>query len=415
MNVLFINFRTNGSSALLRTKSALEENGVMVKSFTYRSLVKEDNPIRISKINRLLFFLMFLSDFFITKFIYDKKGMFFSRNSSYFSSYLARKYRDLFNNFDILHLHWVGHGFISTDFLLKLKLKKIVITFHDYYFLTGGCHVPIECEKYISECRNCPAGSNFNDFQLNNFNEKKELFQRVKVFAIAPSQIMAFKIRNSELGKFIYQVAVVPNPIDTNLYKPINLIDYKRDIDERLPDNKKVVLMVANDLSDRNKGLDLLVEALSTIKELENFCLVTVGSKMPTYSVELGFEIIHLGLLNEASDLIDIYNRSYMTVVPSRFESFSQVTLESLSCGTPVVAFDSSGPSEILTNSVNGFLVKDFSVIELGKKIESLLLDPVQRKLFSENGRKMVENKYSLMAVGDLLKSEYNSILKFKC
>jgi glycosyltransferase involved in cell wall biosynthesis len=408
LNILFINFRTNGSSALGRTAMALKENGVMVKSFTYLALIKEDIPIRISKFDRFLFFLMFLNDLFITRLFYRNNGIFFSRNLGLFSGYLARKYNEIFNSVDLVHLHWVGHGFMSADFLLKLNLKKLVITFHDYYFLTGGCHVPMECDKYVTECRNCPSRSLFYDFQLKNFNEKKKLFERLNVYALAPSKTMATKIRNSELGKLIYKVIVIPNPLDVNVFKPLDPLAYESDFKYILPETKKVVLFVANNLSDKNKGLDLLYLALEYIKDKSNFCLVTVGNNMPKQLGNSGFEIIHLGALNNT---VKIYNRAYITVVPSRFESFSQVTLESLSCGTPVIAFDSSGPSEIISNNINGFLVQDFSIVELGRKIERLLLDPLERKLFSENGRRLVKNKYSLKSVGELLKSEYNSII----
>jgi glycosyltransferase involved in cell wall biosynthesis len=408
MNILFINFRSNASSALLRTSRALSEVGVTVHSFTFRSLVKEDLPLKISMLNRWLFSLNFLIDLFITRFVYRKSDMFFSRNLNLGSRFLANQYNGIINNFDLVHLHWVGHGFISTDFLLKLKLNKLVITFHDYYFLTGGCHVPVDCEKYITECKNCPVGGFFNDFQFKNFNEKKKLFKGLNVYALAPSETMAFKIRNSELGKLIYKVIVIPNPLDVNVFKPLDPLDYESDFKNILPETKKIVLFVANNLSDKNKGLDLLYLSLKYINEKSNFCLVTVGNNMPEELGNSGFEIIHLGALNNT---VKIYNRAYITVVPSRFESFSQVTLESLSCGTPVIAFDSSGPSEIISNNINGFLVQDFSVVELGRKIERLLLNPLERKLFSENGRRMVKNKYSLKSVGELLKSEYSSII----
>jgi glycosyltransferase involved in cell wall biosynthesis len=339
--------------------------------------------------------------------------MFFSRNLNLWSRFLANQYNSVINNFDLVHLHWVGHGFISTDFLLKLKLNKLVITFHDYYFLTGGCHVPIDCEKYITECKNCPVGGFFNDFQLKNFNEKKRLFNEVKVFAIAPSEIMALKIRKSELGKLIHQVSVVPNPIDINIYKPLDSIVIESRLNLMLPNNKKVILFIASDLSDKNKGLDLLFLSLLSINKDSNFCLVTVGAKMPADIMNIGFEIINLGPLNDTAEIVDVYNRAYMTVVPSRFESFSQVTLESLSCGTPVIAFDSSGPSEIIVDSINGFLVESFSFSDFGNKIERLLLDSDLRKFFSKNGRRMVEEKYSLKAVGELLQSKYNHIINW--
>jgi glycosyltransferase involved in cell wall biosynthesis len=408
MRVVFLNFRNNGSSALLRTSRALSEVGVSVHSFTFRSFVKEDLSLRISLFNWLLFYFNFLIDLFITRFVYRKSDMFFSRNLNLWSRYLASQYIRIMNSFDLVNIHWVGHGFISTDFLLRLKLNKLVITFHDYYFLTGGCHVPIDCEKYIAECRNCPAAGFLSDFQLNNFKEKKKLFKEVKVFAIAPSEIMALKIRKSELGKLINQVFVVPNPIDTIIYKPLDLKVIRSRFNNILPKNKKVILFVASDLSDKNKGLDLLLMSLSSINKDSNFCLVTVGAKMPVDLISIGFEIINLGPLNDTAEIVDVYNRAYLTVVPSRFETFSQVTLESLSCGTPVVAFDSSGPSEIITDGINGFLVESFSCSAFGNRIEMLLLDYDLRNLFGENGRKMVEEKYCLKAVGELLQSSYS-------
>lgn len=413
MRVVFLNFRSNASSAFLRTISALSEVGVIVHSFTFRSLVKEDFPVKISIFNRFLFSLNFLIDLFITRFIYRKSDMFFSRNLNLWSRFLAHQYKSVMVDFDLVHLHWVGHGFISTDFLLKLRLKKLVITFHDYYFLTGGCHVPIDCEKYITECKNCPVGVFINDFQLKNFNEKKLLFKEVKTFAIAPSEIMALKIRKSELGKLFHQVSVVPNPIDIDIYKPLDSIVIESRFNDVLPKNKKVILFIANDLSDKNKGLDLLFSSLSSIDIDSKFCLVTVGANMPADLINISFEIINLGTLNDTAEIVDVYNKAYMTVVPSRFESFSQVTLESLSCGTPVIAFDSSGPSEIIVDSINGFLVESFSFSDFGNKIESLLFDPELRKYFSKNGRKMVEEKYSLKAVGELLRSEYNRIINW--
>jgi len=116
MQVVFLNFRSNASSALLRTSSALSEVGVTVHSFTFRSLVKEDLPLKISIFNRLLFSLNFLIDLFITRFVYRKSDMFFSRNLNLGSRFLANQYNGIINNFDLVHLHWVGHGFISTDF-----------------------------------------------------------------------------------------------------------------------------------------------------------------------------------------------------------------------------------------------------------------------------------------------------------
>ena len=53
--------------------------------------------------------------------------------------------------------------------------------------------------------------------------------------------------------------------------------------------------------------------------------------------------------------------------MPSRYEEFGLVALEALASGTPVIAFNSAGPSEFIENGSNGFLVKD--VGEMAQKI----------------------------------------------
>ncbi len=66
---------------------------------------------------------------------------------------------------------------------------------------------------------------------------------------------------------------------------------------------------------------------------------------------------------------MELFQISDLTLVISRYETFSQVALESLILGTPVVAFDLTGPKDILSNSKSGFLVKAFNVDQFAKKM----------------------------------------------
>jgi glycosyltransferase involved in cell wall biosynthesis len=411
MNVLFVNFRNDSSSALLRTSEALKISEIQVHYFRLKSFVKEDFSINLSKINRVVFYVLFFIDLFITRVVYKRTRMFFSRNFNLFANFCAASFKGVFKKYDLVHIHWVGHGFISTEFLLKLNLDKIVITFHDFYFITGGCHVPDQCLKYIEECKNCPAGVCFKDFQLGNFNEKKEFFSTLKVYALAPSNAMASKIKNSHLGRMMRNISVIPNAIDTDLYKPFSELSRFEKYVSLVDSRSKFILFVANDLSDTNKGLDILIEALNSIECNEKICLLLVGERVPFYIENLKIDFVHLGKVDNVANLVEVYNLAYITVVPSRFESFSQVTVESMSCGTPVVAFDSSGPAEIISPNIDGLLATSFAAEDLGIKINLLVENVELRNLFSINGRFAILEKYGFEAVGRMLKNHYMRII----
>jgi glycosyltransferase involved in cell wall biosynthesis len=56
--------------------------------------------------------------------------------------------------------------------------------------------------------------------------------------------------------------------------------------------------------------------------------------------------------------LPDIYSNADILLLPSRFDTFSCVVLEAMSCGLPVVAYKTKGPKDIIQHNKNGFLVK---------------------------------------------------------
>ena len=411
MKILFINFRNNASSAVLRIAESLRKVGNEVSIFSYLSFVENDKVFQSRGFGNALFTVLFWYDVFITRFIYKKTGRLFSRNSNLFSNILPKIYSNYFNKFHLIHLHWVGHGFISSDFLLNVKSEKIVLTLHDYYFITGGCHIPGECLNYTESCVNCPAKSGFLDLPSKNFEQKENLYRTKKIYVTVPSETMRSKVLNSYLGHLFQEVIVVPNPIDICVYKPIMISFKEESIFNNLPKNKKFILLVSNNLMDHNKGLDLLSASLQCIKNLDSICLLTVGNNYSQISDKLNFCHHHFGEIESTNEMIKIYNLAYMTVVPSRFESFSQVTLESMSCGSPVVAFDSSGPSEIITNNVDGFLIKSFSIEDYTEKIDTLLGDEVLRDSFSKKSRERVVLKYSYEAIGLIMKNYYKKII----
>ena len=71
-------------------------------------------------------------------------------------------------------------------------------------------------------------------------------------------------------------------------------------------------------------------------------------------------EALYLGWIDH-SDLPRIFSAADLLVLPSKFDTFSCVVLESLSCGLPVVAYKTKGPKDIIEDGINGFVVTNQS------------------------------------------------------
>jgi glycosyltransferase involved in cell wall biosynthesis len=81
----------------------------------------------------------------------------------------------------------------------------------------------------------------------------------------------------------------------------------------------------------------------------------------------------------------ELYTIADLCIVPSRYETFSQVTLESIQFGTPVVAFDLTGPKDIIQDGVSGFLVPSFNIDQFcNKVIESMNYKMLNEDILTE-------------------------------
>ena len=59
-----------------------------------------------------------------------------------------------------------------------------------------------------------------------------------------------------------------------------------------------------------------------------------------------------------------------MLLLTSRYEPFGMVLPEAMSCGLPVIAFDCPyGPADIITDDMDGFLVKDWDIMSFADKV----------------------------------------------
>jgi glycosyltransferase involved in cell wall biosynthesis len=81
--------------------------------------------------------------------------------------------------------------------------------------------------------------------------------------------------------------------------------------------------------------------------------------------MNMGFDTTNFGFVNDNNYLSYLYSAADVFVFPSIYEAFGKTVVESMSCGTPVVAFDNSGPSELIEHKKNGYLASAFNSKDL--------------------------------------------------
>ena len=87
------------------------------------------------------------------------------------------------------------------------------------------------------------------------------------------------------------------------------------------------------------------------------------------------------------STIYEEYLRSSMLLMTSRYEPFGLVLPEAMSCGLPVIAFDCPyGPAEIITDGVDGFLIRNRSIEDYVDKVCLLMEDEELRRKMGQEG-----------------------------
>lgn len=163
---------------------------------------------------------------------------------------------------------------------------------------------------------------------------------------------------------------------------------------------EKVVIVVANLIPYKGHG-DLLEAAQEVLKHIPQavFLLVGedrgIGRDLRKMAIDLGIaaKIKFLGLRH---DIPSLMAASDLSVLPSHEEGFSNVILESMAAGLPVVATRVGGNPEAVEDGVTGWLVPPGNPAAMAEKIIDLLGDPKRAKLWGQLGRNRVKQVFTV-------------------
>nr|AXL04826.1 glycosyltransferase [Aeromonas hydrophila] len=304
---------------------------------------------------------------------------------------------------EIFHLHWFNNDTISIFDLDKIPLNSI-ITLHDEWLYCGSEHYydPNHDKKldFISGYHFFSSGSFGFGWQYVIWRIKvAKLKNRSDIIYTVPSSWMLKRAKSSLILKNS-TVLLLPNPIDVNVFYPRV---FRKELRSTLSFYKNEFVICFGAIGGKKnplKGGHILDRALKIVAEKirlegKEIRLVIFGQSGED-KVLHGFRTSYAGHIKEQSALADLFCASDCVVVPSIVESFGQVAAESMACGTPVVAFRTSGLTDIVIDGVNGFLAEPFEPVSLADKVIQIAsLSNEEKYNYSVRARKHIEDSFS--------------------
>ena len=364
-----------------------------------------ENTIPITPPNRLkrvrLKIEYRIENYFLSQYP-DRKNIIFSTGRIGNDITVIPEYKEA----DIIHLHWINNNMLSIKDIGKMK-KPIVWTLRDMWPMTGGCHYPMDCTNYQTGCGNCEQlnSTNASDLSSAILDKKKKSFPK-DMQLVGISRWISAMAQNSDLFKK-FDIRTISNNINTNDFIPIDKNIAKKILG--LDTKKKVILVGSTNIKDFYKGFGKFIEALDSLNT-EKYYLCFFGTFDQKLGKLLKFEYKSFGYLNDIISLRLLYSAADVFVSPSIMEAFGKTITESMSCGTPVVCFDATGPKDIVDHKSTGYLATPFDSADLAKGIE-WVLDAENYDELCTNARKKVLEKFDSKIVAKQYLKLYKEIL----
>ena len=334
--------------------------------------------------------------------LFSKSPVFLRHYLSVWNPFLAGKIKKILKEVkpDIVHAHNI-HTHISYG-ALKIAKKsgaKVFLTAHDTMLVSyGKAYFPCGEKNFrVTAWMNMKtAGKRYNPFR--NMAIKYYLRYVDKVFAISAS------LKNL-LAQNGIKSEVLHNGIDAGAWtKPLesDIQNFKK----KFGITDKRVVFFGGRLSGAKGGLQIIKTFSHVIKLLPNkdAVLVIAGRethgkhKMEEFIKNFGVSdyVVFTGWLGR-EEMKTAFFVSDVCVTPSiYFDPFNLFNIEAMAASKPVVGTCFGGTPEIVIDGQTGYIVNPLDNEDMGRKICELVSDAEKSAVFGKNGRKRVEEFFSL-------------------
>ena len=296
---------------------------------------------------------------------------------------------------DVVNLHWTSGALDWPRFFQRVR-KPIAITLHDQQPYLGGFH-------YAQDAVNHPHLAKL-EARLKSIKQNALAPRRVAV--IGNSRWNTAEARASGFFKPGATFDTVYYPLDTDVYRPRSKPAAQSALG--LPPDRWMIGFACENINNRRKGFDLLIEALAGLPPAlrAQVTLLSFGrDPSPELKARVSLPWTHLGFLDGDEAKVAAYAAMDVFIVPSRAEAFGLTALEAAAVGMPVIATAVGG----LIEAVPWATATTPDVLRA--ELIALLGDESLRAQRSAAGRHLAVTRHAPPAIGQQLRSIYESLV----
>ena len=290
-------------------------------------------------------------------------------------------------NLDVLHVHYAIPHATSAVLARQILAQE-------------GINIPVITTLHgtdITLVGRDPSFASIVDYSINQSDGVTAVSDFLKVETLASCSIKS-------------DIRVIPNFIDTSLYRPLEKGHFKRAL---CPNGEKLLVHVSN--FRPVKRVADVVHLFSRLKKdgyAVKMLLVGDGPDRVTcehLARELGVidDIRFLGKQEPVDEILAIAD---VFLLPSGSETFGLAALEAMSCGVPVVATDIGGLPELITDGETGFLFPLGDIDAFTHRTKHLLDNDELRKGIAEASRKRAIDRFSTQMIVPMYENYYEQV-----
>jgi glycosyltransferase involved in cell wall biosynthesis len=297
----------------------------------------------------------------------------------------------------------------------------VVITLHDEWLLTGRCAASWDCERWRAGCGACPdlARPPVADRDATAFNwwRKARIYEKSRLYVIAPSQRILDQACQSMLTPAIADARVIPNGVDLTLFSPgdpalsRNLLPEPARNAVRQPQGLVMVTVTSAGGDNPYKDWPCLRRALEMLPWQSAdgpLHLIVVGGKVAQEQVG-SVSVHHVGYLRHA-ELVHCYRAADLFVHATKAETFGLAVVEAMACGLPVVVTDVGATAEVTGGGRAGCLTPVGDASAMARALSRFLTDADLRRSRGEESLRLARERSCREAMADAHLSYYNEI-----